>query len=124
MSSNIALVDDHILIRKGLGSIIKTFDSFKVLFEADNGKDFISKLDPKALPDVVLMDINMPEMDGYETSLWLKKNFPSVKVLALSMYDNEIAIIRMFKAGARGYLLKDCDPADLKDALSSIISKG
>ena len=124
MNSNIALVDDHILIRKGLGSLIRTFDSFKVLFEADNGKEFISKLDSAELPDVVLMDINMPEMDGYETSLWLKKNHPSVRVLALSMYDNEIAIIRMFKAGARGYLLKDCNPADLRDALYSIVSRG
>jgi len=63
-------------------------------------------------------------MDGYETAVWLKKNYPLVKVLALSMYDNENAIIRMFKAGAKGYILKDCDPAELRAALDSINSKG
>ena len=70
------------------------------------------------------MDINMPEMDGYETCLWLKNNHPDIKVLALSMYDNENAVIRMFKAGAKGYILKDSDPAELRAALDGIISKG
>src|SRR5437868_15236418 len=66
----------------------------------------------------------MPGMDGYETCLWLKKNHPLVKVLALSMYDNENAIIRMFKAGAKGYILKDCEPAELRAALDNIDRKG
>jgi DNA-binding NarL/FixJ family response regulator len=70
------------------------------------------------------MDINMPVMDGYETTLWLKENHPEVKVLALSMYDHENSIIRMFKAGAKGYILKDCDPAELRAALDDIATKG
>ena len=121
---NIVLVDDHILLRNGLASLINSFGDYSVLFEADNGKDFISKLQSKQLPQVVLMDINMPEMDGYETCQWLKNNYPEVKVLALSMYDNENAVIRMFKAGAKGYILKDCDPSELKNALYSVIKKG
>ncbi len=63
-------------------------------------------------------------MDGYETALWLKKNYPLIKVLSLSMYDNENAIIRMFKAGAKGYILKDCDPSELRTALDSVNNKG
>jgi two-component system invasion response regulator UvrY len=124
ITSSIVLVDDHILLRKGLCELIRGFDRYDVLFEADNGKDFIKKLSPSLLPAVVIMDISMPEMDGYETTLWLKNNHPEVKVLALSMYDNETSIIRMFKAGAKGYILKDTDPFELKEALNAVITKG
>ncbi len=122
--TSVALVDDHVLLRNGLASLVKSFGEYSVLFEANNGKHFIEQLPPRSLPDVVLLDINMPEMDGYDTALWLKKNHPEVKVLALSMYDNENAIIRMFKAGAKGYILKDCDPQELRTALDSIVRKG
>src|SRR5687768_9075513 len=104
--SNVVLVDDHVLLRNGLANLIESFGNYKVLFQADNGKDFIEKLNHESLPQLILMDINMPEMDGYETCLWLKNNYPDINVLALSMYDNENAIIRMFKAGAKGYILK------------------
>jgi len=120
----VVLADDHVLLRNGLASLISSFGGYKVLFGANNGKDFIEQLKPATVPDIVLMDINMPEMDGYETTLWLKKNYPLVKVLALSMYDNENAIIRMFKAGAKGYILKDCEPAELRAALDNIDRKG
>ena len=120
----VMLVDDHVLLRNGLASLIDSFGGYKVLAEANNGKDFINRITPASAPDIVLLDINMPEMDGYETALWLKKNYPLVKVLALSMYDNESAIIRMFKAGAKGYILKDCDPSELRAALDSIAHKG
>lgn len=122
--ANVVLVDDHSLLRNGLASLIKSFGDYNILFEADNGQDFINKLKPKALPQVVLMDINMPEMDGYEACLWLKNNHPEIKVLALSMYDQENSVIRMFKAGAKGYILKDCDPSELKTALNAVVSKG
>jgi two-component system, NarL family, invasion response regulator UvrY len=121
--ANIVLTDDHILLRNGLAALVKNL-GHTVLFEADNGKDFINKLDKKNLPELVLMDINMPEMDGYETALWLKTNHPEVKVLALSMYDNENSIIRMLKSGAKGYILKDSEPAELKAAINAVVSKG
>lgn len=124
INSNIVLVDDHVLLRNGLASLIESFGNYKVLFEANDGNAFIKKLNPKLLPDVVLLDINMPEMDGYETCLWIRDNYPDIKVLALSMYDNENAIIRMFKGGAKGYILKDCDPIELKKALDALITKG
>lgn len=122
--ANVVLVDDHVLLRNGLASLIESFGDYTVLFQADNGKDFSNKLDNKILPDLVLMDINMPEMDGYETCMWLKHNQPDVKVLALSMYDNENSIIKMFKAGAKGYILKDSDPSTLKAAMNDILTKG
>jgi DNA-binding NarL/FixJ family response regulator len=120
---SIVLVDDHSLLRNGLASLVESLGN-TVLFEADDGKEFIEKLDTNNLPHLVLMDINMPEMDGFETTQWLKQNHPQVHVLALSMYDNETSIIRMLKCGAKGYILKDSEPAELKLAIEDIISKG
>lgn len=121
--AKIVLTDDHILLRSGLASVLQSL-GHTVLFEADNGKDFIQKLKAGNLPDLVLLDINMPEMDGFETAEWLRKNHPSVAVLALSMYDYENSIIRMLKAGAKGYILKDSHPAELQHAINSILTKG
>lgn len=121
--ANLVLVDDHVLLRNGLAELVKNFGN-TVLFEADNGKDLVNKLHPGSLPEIVLMDINMPEMDGYETCQWLKSNYPGIKVLALSMYDTESSIIRMLKCGAKGYILKDCEPAELARAIDAIKSKG
>lgn len=121
--AKIALVDDHALLRNGLSSLVKNL-GHTVLLEAHNGKDFISQLNPSLLPDLVLMDINMPEMDGYETTQWLKTNHPKVMVMALSMYDTENAILRMMKCGARGYVLKDSEPMELQQALESVFTRG
>lgn len=121
--ANIVLVDDHVLLRNGLAELVKSL-GHNVLFEADNGKDLLSKLNEKQLPDIILMDINMPEMDGYETAQWIKINQPDIKVLALSMYDNETSIIRMLKCGAKGYILKDAEPAELRAAIEAVMSKG
>ena len=92
--------------------------------EADNGLEFQQKLEKDNQPDLVLLDINMPKMDGFAVAQWLKQTFPLVRIMALSMYDNENAVIRMFKAGVRGYILKDCEPSELKAALDSVIQKG
>lgn len=121
--ATIALTDDHTLLRNGLAALVQSL-GHTVLFEADNGKDFISKLDKNNLPELVLLDINMPEMDGYDTAQWIKNNHYDIKVLALSMYDNENSIIRMLKCGAKGYILKDSEPAELKAAIEAVMSKG
>jgi len=120
----VALADDHVLLRNGLAGLINSFDDYTVIFEADNGTDFQKKIQKGNEPELVLMDINMPGMDGFATAEWLRQNYPLTKVLALSMYDNENSIIRMFKAGAKGYILKDSEPAELKAALDSIMQKG
>jgi len=91
--TNIALVDDHALLRSGLAGVINSFGEYKVIFEADNGKQFIEQLKKNEKPDVVLMDITMPEMDGFETTKWIKNNAPGIKVLVLSMMDDDNSII-------------------------------
>jgi DNA-binding NarL/FixJ family response regulator len=111
-------------MRQGLSSLINSFSNFRVLFEAGNGRDFINKLKPSALPDLVLMDVTMPDMDGFETCNWLRVNHPRVKVIALSVMDDEHAIIRMLKSGAKGYLLKNTNPAELQAAMESVLQKG
>lgn len=121
--TKIVLADDHTLLRMGLAQLLQSL-GYNVLFEADNGSEFIKLLDIANLPDILLLDINMPVMDGFETTQWLKQHHPSVKVLALSMYDNETSIIRMLKCGAKGYILKDSEPAELKTAIEDILTKG
>ncbi len=121
--TTIALADDHTVMRNGLATLLKDL-GYDILFEANNGQDFITKINKENLPDVALLDINMPVMDGYETAAWLNDNFPEVKVIALSMYDDEAAIIRMLKNGAKGYVLKDSNIADVRKAIESVISKG
>jgi two-component system, NarL family, invasion response regulator UvrY len=120
--ATIALADDHSLLRSGLASLVTSL-GHTVLFEADNGEQLTQKLKGHE-PELILMDINMPQMDGYATTQWLKENHPTVKVLALSMYDNEASIIRMLKCGAKGYILKDSEPAELKAAIDAVLNKG
>ncbi|HUQ97097.1 MAG TPA: response regulator transcription factor [Chitinophagaceae bacterium] len=119
----VALVDDHVLLRKGLAGLITNL-GYNIHLECDNGNELMQKLKSSDAPDIVLMDINMPEMDGYQTTLWLKKTHPLIRVLALSMYDDEASIIRMIKNGAKGYIVKDADPLLLKTAIDTVISKG
>ena len=122
--TTVALIDDHVLLRNGLANLIESFGDYKVLFQADNGQQFIDTLRKGVVPDIALIDINMPIMDGHETAIWIRKNHYNINVLALSMYDDENSIIKMFKAGAKGYILKDCDPSELKIALQALVTKG
>lgn len=124
MTTSVALIDDHELLRSGLAAIINSFDGYKVMMQAGNGQEFIDHLSQDKLPDIVLLDINMPVMDGFETAEWIKKNLANTKVLVLSMLENDIAIIRMMKNGARGYLLKDSKPKVFKQALDNIRDTG
>lgn len=120
---NIALVDDHVLLRNGLARLVSGIGC-NVLFEADNGEDFINKLAKLQTPDLVLMDINMPVMDGFQTMAWISEHQPEIKVLALSMIDDEDAVIRMLRNGARGYLLKESSAAELKAAMDAVVHHG
>lgn len=119
----VAITDDHILLRNALARLVSSFDGYSVLTEADNGKDLRSKIQQHLVPDIVLLDVNMPEMDGFETTQWLRKNYPHIKVLVLSMLSDEKTIIKMFRLGAKGYLLKNTDPEELKNALDSVANK-
>jgi DNA-binding NarL/FixJ family response regulator len=120
----VALVDDHTMFRKGLAVLINLFPGYQVAMEVANGHEFIDSLDTDHLPDIVLLDIHMPVMDGYATAAWLHKNYPGIRVLALSTMDADTTIIKMIQQGARGYILKDADPKELQLAFEEILAKG
>lgn len=125
MKSNlVAIVDDHALMRNGLVELVNTFDGYQVLFQAGTYEELVDKINTGKIPDIILLDVNMPGKNGYDVSLWLKDNHPEIKICALSMHDNEITIIRMLKNGVRGYLLKACQPNELKLAMDSILARG
>jgi len=117
----IVLVDDHPVVREGLRSILSSFDEVVVAGEAGSGREAIS-VARELKPDVVVMDISMPEMSGIEATAALRRELPEVKVLALSMHDNLAYIKQSLAAGARGYILKDSAPKDLVEAISNVHS--
>lgn len=119
----VGVADDHSLLRNALARLINSFENYSVIFEADNGKDVKEKLSKHIIPDIILLDVNMPESDGYETAKWIYKNFPQVKILALSMFSDEGTIIRMLRLGAKGYIMKNAEPEELKVALDSVLKK-
>ncbi len=121
----LALVDDHTLFRKGLISLIEMVSSdYSILFEADNGLELQEKLDHTNQPDIILMDINMPGMDGFASVQWLNEKFPLIKILVVSMIEKEETIVGMLKLGVKGYLCKDVEPKELGEALNAIMNKG
>jgi DNA-binding NarL/FixJ family response regulator len=125
MKHSIAIVDDHLLIAKAITGIIENFKQFDVLYECENGKDLIEKLKlKKNIPDIVLLDISMPIMDGFATAEWLRENYPEILIMALSMQDDEQSLIKMVKAGAKGYLLKNVHPTALQKALDTLVKNG
>lgn len=121
----LALVDDHKLFRKGLISLIEMVcNDCIIVFEADNGLELQNKLIHENAPDIILMDINMPGMDGYACVKWLTEKYPLIKVLVVSMVEREESIVRMLKLGVKGYLCKDVEPKELGEALLAIVNKG
>ncbi len=121
----IAIADDHTLLRNGLADLIDSFGPFKVVMQADNGIHLLEQLSSvELLPHICILDINMPLLDGFGALAQIRKDWPAIKVLALSMFNNEFTIIRMLRSGANGYLLKNCNPSEFKDALENIYSFG
>ena len=120
---SVALADDHSILRTGLIFIINSFPDFHVDIEAGSGDELLDKIaDAKRKPDVCIMDVNMPGMNGYDTTRELKKMWPNIGVLALSMHHNEFSVIKMLRSGASGYLPKETGPVELEEALTSIIN--
>lgn len=120
----VALADDHVLLRNALANLIDSFDSCKVVMQACQGKELCDQITQSYAPDVAILDLNMPDMDGLETAEWLQKNHPEVHVLMLTMYDSELAMIRLLKAGVKGFLKKDIHPSELKFAIRSVVESG
>lgn len=125
MSISIGIVDDHQLFLKSLSLMLGSFENFTVVLEALNGKDLQLKMkEMKKVPEIILIDVNMPVMDGIATASWLRQENPDIKLVALSMNDNDKTIIAMIKAGCCAYLLKDTHPNELEKALREIADKG
>lgn len=120
----VLLVDDHVLLRDALANLINDFDEFKIAAVCSNGKEALTAIQKGAKPALAILDLNMPEMDGYETAAWLQENHPEIKVLILTMYDSEIALIRLLKLGVRGFLKKDIHPNEMRSALLSVADNG
>ena len=115
----VLLAEDHTIVRQGIAALLRVEGDIEVVGEASNGLEAI-ELAKKLGPDVVLMDIGMPQLNGLETTREIKKRFPSMKILVLTMHDNEEWIFQILKAGASGYLIKDSAMNDLTSALRAV----
>lgn len=120
----VSLADDHVLLRNALAALIDGFGDCKVIIQCSNGKELTEQIRSGMVPDVALLDLNMPLMDGFETAGWLQEHFPKVHVLMLTMYDSELTMIRLLQAGVKGFLKKDIHPAELKFAIQSVVQSG
>ena len=119
----LGIVDDHKIFRNGLKATLEDCGDFELVLEASNGKELIGLLTDKT-PDVILMDIKMPEMDGIQTATHVHQHFKDIKILALSMFNEDKYIVDMMKAGASGYLLKNAEPEEIIEAVSTVYNKG
>jgi len=121
----VVIVDDHILLSQAITELVNVFADFTMLYSCKNGKELLDKLkDTDNLPDVILMDVNMPILNGIETTQIITETYPKLKVIALSVEEEENTIIDMLKAGARGYLMKDCKKEQLENAMIKVIQEG
>lgn len=121
---NIAFADDHTMLRKGLVRLIQLLGSYSIVFEAENGDEVISAIKKNLIPDVLILDVNMGGKDGFQVAKWLNAHYPQIKILVLSMYNDEATILRMIQGGAHGYITKNAEPEKLHDAIQSLWNNG
>jgi two-component system, NarL family, invasion response regulator UvrY len=120
---SIAIVDDHALFRQGLIALIERYNEdhrYKILFEAENGLDMSKKIKPDHKPDIVLMDISMPQMDGFDSVIWLNNNYPEINVIAMTMLEDTESVLRMMKLGVKAYLSKAMHVGEVQNALECV----
>lgn len=125
IKNTLVIVDDHTLLSQAIAGVVSNFEDFEVLYTCKNGAELVDQFKmQKNIPNIVLMDVNMPIMNGFETTEWLKSNHPQVKVIALSVEEDENTILKMLRSGARGYMLKDTDKKTLEMALLKVVETG
>lgn len=119
----LALVDDHNLFRRGIASILGQVADFELVLEASNGQEFIDKI-PRKMPDVVLLDLQMPVLDGTATADYLREHYPLIKIIVLTMHDEDRMVLHLLEKGVSGYLLKDSDPDEVEKAVRKVMDEG
>ena len=119
----VAIADDHKIFRKGVILSLRPYSAIKFVQEAENGQELLDGL-AASEPDVVLMDLRMPQKDGIETTKIIAKTYPSIHIIALTMYEDERFVSHMMEIGANGYLLKSADPSEIKRAIIEVATKG
>lgn len=125
MMTKIALVEDQKLFRSLLTPWINSIDGCYVIMEAAHGKEFIEKLEQNGKPDLVILDLNMHVMDGFETATWLYRNHPEIPILVLTTLASDIAMLRLVRKGIRGFIIKDeLSASELKGAISTVMETG
>lgn len=120
---NVAIADDHKIFRKGVIHSMRPYTNIRFVMEADNGEDLIQKI-PDFSPDVILCDLKMPVKDGIDATKIITKNFPNIRVIILTMYEDERFVGHLMDCGAAGYLLKSTEPAEIKRALMDVMRTG
>ena len=119
----VAIADDHKIFRKGVILSLRPYSNIKFVLEAENGDELLAGI-AEAAPDVVLMDLRMPQKDGIETTKVLNKQYPNIFVLVLSMHDDERFVSHLMENGANGYLLKNAEPQEIRRAIMDVFEKG
>ena len=119
----VAIADDHKIFRKGVILSMRSYANIKFVMEAENGEDLVEKI-PGASPDVILCDLNMPIKDGIDATKIITKNFPNIRVIILTMYEDERFVGHLMDCGAAGYLLKSTDPTEIKRAIMDVMRTG
>ena len=120
----VAIADDHKIFRKGVILSLRPYPNIKFVLEADNGQELIDKLPGEEAPDVILMDLRMPQKDGIEATKYVARHFPQIHVICLTMFEDERFVSHMMEVGANGYLLKSAEPQEIKRAIMEVMAKG
>src|SRR5918993_2754106 len=121
----VAIADDHKIFRKGVILSLRPYTNIKFVLEAENGQELLNNLPAtEELPEVILMDLRMPQKDGIETTKVVAKQFPKIHIIALTMYEDERFVSHMMEIGANGYLLKSADPSEIRTAIMEVMTKG
>jgi two-component system, NarL family, response regulator DegU len=118
----IAIADDHALFRRGMASLLKTIPDFEVVLEASNGQELVDQI-PAYKPDLVIMDLKMPVMDGMQATEYIREHFADVKVIVISMLDEDQFVYKLMELGANGYLLKDTDTEEVEMAIRTVLAE-
>ncbi|PLK44746.1 MULTISPECIES: response regulator transcription factor [Emticicia] len=121
----IAIADDQILFRKGMAAIINNLDKMEIILEADNGKTLLDAIKTAEVkPDIVLLDLSMPELNGIETTRILHSDYPDIRIIVLSVHSDDRFVAHLMELGINGYLFKNVEPAEVEKAIVTVIEKG